>query len=121
MPLHKDTDGLFNRELIAKMKPGSYLVNTARGRIADRDAVVEALNSGHLAGEALPADFVRFELCFELFEIKSGHLAGYAEPPKSTLFFSTALFGQAGMLCLATTCIPLPSISRALSLSVALL
>ncbi len=50
VPLHKDTDGLFNKELIAKMKPGSYLVNTARGRIADRDAVVEALESGHLAG-----------------------------------------------------------------------
>jgi lactate dehydrogenase-like 2-hydroxyacid dehydrogenase len=51
VPLHKDTDGLFNKELISKMKPGSYLVNTARGRIADRDAVVEALESGHLAGK----------------------------------------------------------------------
>jgi formate dehydrogenase len=51
VPLHKDTDGLFNKELIAKMKPGSYLVNTARARIADRDAVVEALESGHLAGK----------------------------------------------------------------------
>ncbi len=34
----------------SKMKKGSYLVNTARGKICDRDAVVEALRTGHLAG-----------------------------------------------------------------------
>ena len=38
------------RRMCSKMKPGSYLVNTARGKICDRDAVVEALRSGHLAG-----------------------------------------------------------------------
>src|SRR4029079_9219218 len=39
-------------ELIGKMKRGAYLVNTARGKICDRDAVVRALESGRLAGYA---------------------------------------------------------------------
>jgi formate dehydrogenase len=43
---------LFNDALIAKMKHGAYLVNTARGKICDRDAVVRALKSGQLAGYA---------------------------------------------------------------------
>lgn len=51
-PLHESTLGLFNRSLIAKMKDGAYLVNTARGAICERDAVVEALKSGKLAGYA---------------------------------------------------------------------
>ena len=42
-PLHPETEGLFNDELIGKMKRGAYLVNTARGKICDRDAVVRAL------------------------------------------------------------------------------
>ncbi len=42
--------GMFNKETIGKMKKGAYLVNTARGGICDRDAVVEALESGQLAG-----------------------------------------------------------------------
>ncbi|MGO8685034.1 MAG: NAD-dependent formate dehydrogenase [Thermoleophilia bacterium] len=51
-PLHPETEGLFNAELIGKMKRGAYLVNTARGKICDRDAVVQALESGQLAGYA---------------------------------------------------------------------
>src|SRR5467141_3485628 len=51
-PLHPETEGLFNDALIAKMKHGAYLVNTARGKICDRDAVVRALQSGQLAGYA---------------------------------------------------------------------
>jgi formate dehydrogenase len=51
-PLHPQTEGLFNDELIGKMKRGAYLVNTARGKICDRDAVVRALESGRLAGYA---------------------------------------------------------------------
>jgi formate dehydrogenase len=51
-PLHPETEGLFNDTLIGKMKRGAYLVNTARGKICDRDAIVRALESGQLAGYA---------------------------------------------------------------------
>ncbi|WP_127357474.1 NAD-dependent formate dehydrogenase [Actinacidiphila soli] len=51
-PLHPQTMNLFDDELIGAMKRGSYIVNTARGLIVDRDAVVRALNSGQLAGYA---------------------------------------------------------------------
>jgi len=51
-PLHPETQGLFNDELIGTMRRGAYLINTARGLIVDRDAVVRALDSGQLAGYA---------------------------------------------------------------------
>jgi hypothetical protein len=51
-PLHPETENLFNDRLLAKMKRGAYLVNTARGKICDRDAIVRALESGQLAGYA---------------------------------------------------------------------
>jgi formate dehydrogenase len=51
-PLHPETENLFNAALLAKMKRGAYLINTARGKIVDRDAVVSALKSGQLAGYA---------------------------------------------------------------------
>jgi formate dehydrogenase len=51
-PLHPETEHMFNDELIGQMKRGAYLVNTARGKICDRDAVVRALQSGRLAGYA---------------------------------------------------------------------
>ncbi len=51
-PLHPETEGMFNDSLIAKMKRGAYIVNTARGKICDRDAIVRALKSGQLAGYA---------------------------------------------------------------------
>ena len=51
-PLHPETEHLFNDALIAKMKRGAYLVNTARGKICDRDAIARALKSGQLAGYA---------------------------------------------------------------------
>lgn len=51
-PLHPETEHLFNDKLISKMKRGAYLVNTARGKICDRDAIVRALESEQLAGYA---------------------------------------------------------------------
>jgi formate dehydrogenase len=51
-PLHAETENLFDDKMIARMKHGAYLVNTARGKIVNRDAVVAALESGQLAGYA---------------------------------------------------------------------
>jgi formate dehydrogenase len=51
-PLHPETENLFNEDLIAKMKRGAYLINTARGKICDREAVARACESGQLAGYA---------------------------------------------------------------------
>jgi formate dehydrogenase len=51
-PLHPQTYHLFDEKLLASMRRGSYIVNTARAEICVRDAVVAALNSGQLAGYA---------------------------------------------------------------------
>jgi len=51
-PLYPETEHMFNDALIAKMKRGAYIVNTARGKICGRDAIARALESGQLAGYA---------------------------------------------------------------------
>ncbi|WP_308405785.1 NAD-dependent formate dehydrogenase [Streptomyces tardus] len=52
LPLSSGSHALFDAERLAAMKPGSHLVNTARGAIVDRDALVEALERGRIAGYA---------------------------------------------------------------------
>lgn len=51
-PLHPETEHLFDESMLKKMKRGTYLINTARGKICDENAVTKALKSGHLAGYA---------------------------------------------------------------------
>jgi len=51
-PLHPETEHLFDDAMFARMRRGTYLVDTARAKICDRDAVVRALESGQLAGYA---------------------------------------------------------------------
>ncbi len=51
-PLHPETENLFDAGMLTRMKRGSYLINTARGKICDRDAVAQACESGQLAGYA---------------------------------------------------------------------
>ena len=53
VPLTRATRGLIGREAIAKLKPGSIILNVARGGILDEAAVAEALASGHLAGAGI--------------------------------------------------------------------
>lgn len=53
LPATPQTHHLINRETIAKMKDGAYLVNTSRGVLIDESALKEALESGKLAGAAL--------------------------------------------------------------------
>ena len=51
-PLHPETENLFDEELIGKMKRGAFIVNTARGKICNREAIAKALESGQLSGYA---------------------------------------------------------------------
>jgi formate dehydrogenase len=51
-PLHPETEHMFNDELISKCKKGAYVINTARGKICDKDAIARALESGQLSGYA---------------------------------------------------------------------
>ena len=51
-PLHPETENLFDHKMIGKMKDGAYIVNTARGKICNREAIADALKSGKLAGYA---------------------------------------------------------------------
>jgi phosphoglycerate dehydrogenase-like enzyme len=59
IPYSKETEKFAGREFFAKMKPGAFLVNAARGGIVDEEALYESLKSGHLAGAAL--DVFRYE------------------------------------------------------------
>jgi formate dehydrogenase len=51
-PLTPETEGLFDRDVLFSMKQGAHLVNISRGAIVDTDALVEALDEGHLGGYA---------------------------------------------------------------------
>ena len=51
-PLHPETENMINAKTLAGFKRGAYLINTARGKLCDRDAIAAALESGQLAGYA---------------------------------------------------------------------
>lgn len=53
VPLNEETRHLINKESLAKMKLGAFLVNTARGPVIREHDLVEALRSGHLGGAAI--------------------------------------------------------------------
>lgn len=66
----EETRNIMNAQSFAKMKPGAFFVNTARGPLCDYDALYEALSSGHLGGamletfsiEPVPADWPLLQL-----------------------------------------------------------
>jgi phosphonate dehydrogenase len=59
LPLSAETTQCINHDVLARMKPGAYLINPARGSLVIESAVADALASGHLAGYA--ADVFEFE------------------------------------------------------------
>ena len=64
LPLTPRTDNIFDERRVALLKPGAYVYNIGRGELIDQDAMIDALQSGCLAGagldvvthEPLPAD-----------------------------------------------------------------
>lgn len=84
VPLTDETRGLFDVEAFARMKSGSYLINIARGPIVQTDALLAALESGHLAGacldvtdpEPLPSDHPLWQRDDVMI---TPHVAGQAE------------------------------------------
>ncbi|HZS12458.1 MAG TPA: NAD(P)-dependent oxidoreductase, partial [Nitrospirales bacterium] len=53
VPLTPDTEHLIGKRELERMKPGAYLLNTARGPVVNEGALVEALRSGWIAGAGL--------------------------------------------------------------------
>ena len=53
LPLADETRNLFNADRFAAMKPGAHFINVGRGELVDESALIDALNSQHLAGAAL--------------------------------------------------------------------
>jgi phosphoglycerate dehydrogenase-like enzyme len=67
-PLTNQTRSLLGARELALMKPGAYLLNTARGGIVDENALYDALKNGRIAGAALD--------CFEIEPVTSPHRFG---------------------------------------------
>ena len=52
-PRNSETLGMFNAEAFARMKPNAFFVNTARGKIHEEGALLEALNARRIAGAGI--------------------------------------------------------------------
>lgn len=52
VPLRKETEGLVGEKWIRALKPGAAIINTARGKVIDEEALIRALKDGHVSGAA---------------------------------------------------------------------
>lgn len=67
-PLHESTRGIINKETLSYMKPGAWIVNTARGALCVAQDIADALESGHIAGYGGDVwEQVRFCFFFDFF------------------------------------------------------
>ena len=57
LPLNAVTEGMLNAAAFARMKPGAIVANISRAHIIDRDALIAALDSGHLGGAGLDVHY----------------------------------------------------------------
>lgn len=90
-PLHPGNRHLFDARLIARMRPGALLINTARGGLVDETALIAALAEGRLAGAALDT--------FEDEPLPPGH--PLRERPEVLLSPHVAGAGRQGMTAMA--------------------
>jgi phosphoglycerate dehydrogenase-like enzyme len=58
LPLNASTEKLIGSDLFSALRPGSWLVNVARGQVVDEPALVSALESGHLRGAGVDVTYV---------------------------------------------------------------
>lgn len=99
IPLEQNPDNntfhLANSDFFRKMKKGAWFINTSRGEVADTQAILDALQSGHLAGTVLDVweqePLINPEL-LALSHIATPHIAGYSADGKAT---GTAMSVQA--------------------------
>ncbi len=92
LPLTAQTEGMFGEREFAAMPAGSFVVNTARGRIIDESGLVKAIRSGHLGGAALdvfPVEPLPVES--ELWDIPgvsvTSHISGPSTPAEVVPIF----------------------------------
>jgi len=118
VPLNRDTQGLINRERIARMKRGAFLVNTSRGGVVESlDALAEGLESGQLGAVALdvfPAEPP--DTSHRLFQdprlVCSPHMVGVSNLAMERIYRSMAtdmvavLRGQPPRFCLNPEILP---------------
>lgn len=57
LPSNEETNGMINKEVFNLMRPGAILINTARGPLVEREALLNALDTGKLAGYAADVPF----------------------------------------------------------------
>lgn len=84
-PANAETENLMNASAFARMKQGAFFVNASRGNLVDDAALLDALNSGHLAGAALdvgraPDQMPSIELACHPRVLASPHIGGLTMP-----------------------------------------
>jgi glyoxylate reductase len=81
VPLRKDTEGLVSEKWIRSLKKGSIIINTARGKVIDEEAMIRALEDGHVSNHRGDIHLKRSHLAF-FFQLASVGLDVYPNEPQ---------------------------------------